>query len=156
MSVSPRQIPIFLHMCHYESEKIVCKNASRISFLYILRTDDSGDPCIANHSFANRAWGAFSHFNETAVFFVFFPCKIECSPENAVPGCRQHRVLLCMNRRAISIVPGIVLDIYSGACFINVAAVWFTSGSSVISCSDDFVIFYDNAAVLTFKTGAAG
>ena len=121
-----------------------------------MRTDDSGDPCIANHSFANRAWGAFSHFNETAAFFVFFPCKIECSSEHAVPGRRQHRVLLCMNRRAISIVPGIVLDIYSGACFINVAAVWFTSGSPVISGRDDLIIFHNDAAILPFETGAAG
>ena len=57
---------------------------SSLLFCYVLGSDDPRDPCITDHSFADRARGTFGHFNETFVFCIFFSGKIKCCPEHAV------------------------------------------------------------------------
>ena len=122
----------------------------------VLRSDNPCNTRIADHPFANRTRGTFSHFNEAFAFYIFLPCKVKRCTEHTISRGRQHGVLLCVNRSAIPIISGVMFNIEPGAFFIYITAVRLTPGRTVISGCDDFIIFYNNTAILPFETCAAG
>lgn len=60
-----------------------------------------------------------------------------------------------MYGRAVAVVSGIVRFVHTRAGGVFVATVCFIPGSTIVASGNDFIVFYDDAAVLPAQTGAS-
>ena len=117
------------------------------------RCDDVSDPCVFDHSKTDRT--GFVCYEGCSGWCVETE-QVQIGAQHFVPGCGKHGVLFGVDGRTVAVITGVVDFVAAGTGIVFVAAVVFAAGRAVVSCSNDFVVFDDDAAVVPAQAGAAG